>query len=185
MCNIINIYTEGENLSQVFDTVYEIMVESFPMDEIRSYEGQKALLERLDYHLKTYEQDGKLLGFCAYYVFDDFWYIEHLACTSLSRGLGIGTKLVQEVLSEAGDYPVILEVEPPVDELTKRRVRFYERLGFVLNDYPHYQPPLNPTTGMVELKIMSSCKGLEEEIHKIYRRVLNAKMYGVEEDFMI
>ena len=59
-------------MDQLFDAVYEIMKESFPRDEFRSYEGQKALLERSDYHLKTYEQEGELLGFCAYYVFDEF-----------------------------------------------------------------------------------------------------------------
>lgn len=178
-------YAEGDNLDQLFDAVYEIMKESFPRDEFRSYEGQKALLERSDYHLKTYEQEGKLLGFCAYYVFEKFLYIEHLACTPLSRGLGIGTKLVQDILSEAGNHPVILEVEPPVDKVTKRRVGFYERLGFVLNLYPHYQPPLNPTTDMVELKIMSSFKALKEEEQKAYRRILNQRVYGVDAEFRI
>lgn len=185
MCNINKNYTVGENLSQLFDAVYEIMTDSFPSDEIRSYEGQKALLERSDYCLKTYEQAGQLLGFCAYYVFDEFLYIEHLACTPLSRGLGIGTKLVQEVLEEAGERPLILEVEPPVDEVTKRRVGFYERLGLVLNPHAHYQPPLNLTTGVVELKIMSSLGALSEEKQKLYRRVLNTKVYEVEADFMM
>ena len=148
------VYTEGDNLDQLFDAVYEIMKESFPRDEFRSYEGQKALLE-------------------------------HLACTPLSRGLGIGTKLVQDILSEAGNHPVILEVEPPVDKVTKRRVGFYERLGFVLNLYPHYQPPLNLTTDMVELKIMSSFKALEEEEQKAYRRILNQRVYGVDAEFRI
>ena len=185
MCNMTKFYTEGDNLDQLFDAVYEIMKESFPRDEFRSYEGQKALLERSDYHLKTYEQEGKLLGFCAYYVFDEFLYIEHLACTPLSRGLGIGTKLVQGILSEEGNHPVILEVEPPVDKVTKRRVGFYERLGIVLNLYPHYQPPLNLTTDMVELKIMSSFKALEEEEQKAYRRILNQRVYGVDAEFRI
>ena len=103
----------------------------------------------------------------------------------LSRGLGIGTKLVQDILSEAGNHPVILEVEPPVDKVTKRRVGFYERLGFVLNLYPHYQPPLNLTTDMVELKIMSSFKALEEEEQKAYRRILNQRVYGVDAEFRI
>ena len=133
MCNINNYYAVGDNLEKLFDSVYEIMTQSFPMDEIRSYQGQKELLGRSDYFVKTYVENEKLLGFCAYYVFDEFLFIEHLACTPLSRGLGIGSKLVQEVLLEARDRPLILEVEPPVDELTKRRVGFYERLGLTLN----------------------------------------------------
>jgi len=185
MCNINNYYTVGDNLEKLFDSVYEIMTQSFPIDEIRSYEGQKALLVRSDYFLKTYVQNRQLLGFCAYYVFDNFLYIEHLACTPLSRGLGIGSKLVQEVLVEAGDRRLILEVEPPVDELTKRRIGFYERLGFTLNPYEHYQAPLNPTTGVVELKIMSSLGALSQDEQKAYRRILNTKVYEVEDDFMI
>ncbi|MBQ8992562.1 MAG: GNAT family N-acetyltransferase, partial [Turicibacter sp.] len=108
-----------------------------------------------------------------------------LACTPLSRGLGIGSKLVQEVLVEAGNRRLILEVEPPVDELTKRRIGFYERLGFTLNPYDHYQAPLNPTTGVVELKIMSSLGALSQDEQKAYRRILNTKVYEVEDDFMI
>ena len=185
MCNINNYYAVGDNLEKLFDSVYEIMTQSFPMDEIRSYEGQRKLLERPDYFLKTYVKNEKLLGFCAYYVFDDFLFIEHLACTPLSRGLGIGSKLVQEVLVEARNRRLILEVEPPVDELKKRRVGFYERLGLTLNPYEHYQAPLNPTTGVVELKIMSSLGGLSEDEQKAYRRILNAEVYAVEDDFMI
>ncbi|MDE5977374.1 MAG: GNAT family N-acetyltransferase [Turicibacter sp.] len=159
------------------------MKESFPVDEFRSYEKQKELLQRQDYQLKVFEQEGQVVGFCAYYIFDEFIYIEHLACKEWARGLGIGTKLVQEVLDGAGELTVILEVEVPMDEVTKRRVHFYERLGFVLNTYPHYQPPLNETTGIVELKIMSSFKGLKEEEQKQFRRILNQKVYGVDRDF--
>ena len=70
MCNINNYYTVGDNLEKLFDSVYEIMTQSFPMDEIRSYEGQRKLLERHDYFIKTYVENEMLLGFCAYYVFD-------------------------------------------------------------------------------------------------------------------
>lgn len=172
-------------MTQLFDEIYKIMTDSFPPDEVRSYEGQKELLERSDYHLKTYKKEGHLLGFCAYYELDGFLYIEHLACTPDSRGLGIGSLLVKKVLEEAGERQVILEVEPPVDEMTKRRVGFYERLGFRLNPYEHYQPPLNPTTGVVELKIMSSLGGLTEELQKNYRRMLNVAVYAVDKDAYI
>lgn len=185
MCNINICYTEGDILNSLFDSVYKIMVDSFPMEEIRSYEGQKELLSREDYYIETYEQEGQLLGICAYYIFDDFLYIENLACKPSARGLGIGTKLVQAILKEANGRQVILEVEPPTDEITKRRIRFYERLGFTFNPYEHFQAPLNPTTGMVELKIMSSLGALTQKQQQAYRRVLNEKVYLVDPNFMI
>ena len=135
-----------------FDEVFSIMKKSFPQEEMRNYEGQKALLERDDYFIKTYMHEDEVAGFCAYYKFDNFIYIEHLACNPEVRGLGIGTKLVQQVIAEDENLVVILEVEPPVDELTKRRVRFYEKLGFKLNPHYHFQPSLNEGMDGLELK---------------------------------
>lgn len=184
---LINRETDGrvKKMKLNFDDVYKIMKQSFPLEEIRSYEGQRALLDREDYFIKTYIHNGDMAGFCAYYELNDFLYIEHLACSPEVRGLGIGTKLVQEVLDEAGERVVILEVEPPVDEMTKRRVAFYEKLDFYLNPYYHFQPPLNKDTDGVELKIMSSARSLTAEEQEAYRRVLNTYIYHVQEDLYI
>lgn len=168
-----------------FDEVFSIMKNSFPQEEMRNYAGQKALLDRDDYFIKTYVHENKVAGFCAYYKFDDFVYIEHLACNPEVRGLGIGTKLVQEVIGEDENRVVILEVEPPVDEVTKRRVRFYEKLGFVLNPHYHFQPSLNDGMDGLELKIMSSNMSLSEHKQKEFRKVLNLKVYEVDEDLYI
>ena len=53
ICNIIIFYTEGDCLISKFDEVYEIMKESFPVDEFREYKEQKKLLSRPNYFLKT------------------------------------------------------------------------------------------------------------------------------------
>ena len=37
--------------------------------------------------------------------------------------------------------PVVLEVEMPTDEMSKRRIGFYERLGFELDNQVYHQPP--------------------------------------------
>lgn len=168
-----------------FDEIYKIMSDSFPASEIRSYDMQKALLDRNDYRIKTYKQEGAILGFCAYYQFEEFFFIEHLACTSQSRGLGIGSKLVKEVLEEANWRLVLLEVEIPHSENEKRRVQFYERLGFYLNPHYHYLPPLNEFTPGMELKIMSFSRMLTEEEQRFYRRILNSKVFQIEEDYEI
>ena len=167
-----------------FDDVFKIMERSFPVEEMRCYEGQKALLERDDYKIKMYTHEEKVAGFCAYYELDGVLYIEHLAANPEVRGLGIGTKLVEEILSETEEI-VILEVEPPVDEITKRRIRFYEKLGFHLNPHYHFQPPLNKDTEGVELKMMSFPREISDEEQKAYRRLVNMKVYGVDPDLHI
>lgn len=167
-----------------FDEVFLIMKKSFPKEEMRNYEGQRALLNREDYFIKTHVHEGHLVGFCAYYSCHDFIYIEHLACNPEIRGLGIGTKIIQDLLSEFMNQIIILEVEPPVDETTKRRIRFYEKLGFILNPYYHFQPSLNEGMDGVELKIMSSIS-LTEEKQIEFRKILNKKIYNVDENLYI
>ena len=44
-----------------FDEVFSIMKKSFPQEEMRNYEGQKALLERDDYFIKTYTNEDMLV----------------------------------------------------------------------------------------------------------------------------
>ena len=43
---------------------------------------------------------------------------------------------------------VILEIDPPVDDISIRRLHFYERLGFVANPYqyihPSFRKPFTP-----------------------------------------
>lgn len=51
--------------------------------------------------------------------------------------------------------PVILEVEDPVDGLKQRRIRFYERLGFIFNPLGYFQPMLQQSGVPVPLKLMS------------------------------
>ena len=52
ICNIIIFYTEGDCLISKFDEVYEIMKESFPVDEFREYKEQKKLFEAMTFGKK-------------------------------------------------------------------------------------------------------------------------------------
>ncbi|MEI3140799.1 MAG: hypothetical protein V8S34_04075 [Lawsonibacter sp.] len=41
----------------------------------------------------------------------------------------------------------MLEIDPPVDELSIRRKGFYERAGFWANPFLHVHPPYRPHSG--------------------------------------
>ena len=96
-----------------------------------------------------------LMGFVTYWTLEGFNYIEHLAVDKSSRRRGIGGDLVR-LVSTLGQT-VLLEVEPPVDEPTRKRVAFYEGLGLVLHDDISYlQPPYGPGKPPVPLQLMTS-----------------------------
>ncbi len=69
------------------------------------------------------------------------------------RNGAYGSRTV-ELIKSTYNKPVILESEHGVTDIQKRRLGFYERLGFKINDYDYIQPSYHGGEG-VPLKILS------------------------------
>ena len=88
--------------------------------------------KRDEFRQYSIKSDSDIVGCSTIWEFKDFAYVEHFATSPLSRGSGIGAK-VMHLITEMINKPIILEVEPPEDEFSKRRINFYERCGYILN----------------------------------------------------
>lgn len=138
-----------------FDQVYDLMRQSFPENEYRSYEKQRALLTERAYSIYIlYSEKREVIAFLSSWDFEHFTYIEHFALNPRYRGGGIGTRLLEEFVNNV-ESVVCLEVEMPENVMAQRRIQFYERNGFFLNDFPYYQPPLGLGKDSIPLRIMS------------------------------
>ncbi len=161
-----------------FDKVYHILQESFPRDEIRTYELQKALLSNPIYKIYVVHtedcQDIKAL--IAVYELDEFLFVEHFAVNAKYRNQGLGAMVLQELI-KCSDKMLCLEVELPTTDLAKRRIEFYKRNGLYFNDYSYEQPPLAPNQRAVELRIMSSGKRLSEQEFEKVKELLYTEVY--------
>lgn len=163
----------------LFDRVYAIMKASFPNIERRTYAGQKALLNDPRYRMLTEtDHEGNVLAFLAAWEFPAFRFVEHIAVDPRTRGGGIGGRLMTAFLTQS-EKPVVLEVEPPSNELQRRRVGFYERLGFLLNDYAYLQPPLQAGQPDFPLKLMSYPRRLTVAEFETCRETLYKHVYGL------
>lgn len=162
-----------------FDGVYEIMEQSFPGDEIRPYYEQKELLDNPVYSI--YATD-KHKGFIAAWEFNDFVFIEHFAVGEEYRNTGLGSKMLGEFL-ENQRKTVCLEVELPDTELAKRRIGFYERNGFYLNEYAYFQPPISKGKNIVPLMIMTSRSKISEDMFEKIRDTLYKEVYKYNKKF--
>ena len=58
---------------------------------------------------------------------------------------------------------VILEVELPENEISKKRIKFYEKNGFFLNTYEYYQKPLRKNSRSEKMYLMSYPKAINEK----------------------
>lgn len=161
-----------------FDEVFAIMQASFPTDEYRPYDEQKALLQHPRYHLVTLTEEGRVIAFAATYSFPTFLFVEHLAVTQTHRNRGLGAQLLAQLQRES-DRRLCLEVELPEDDLSRRRIGFYERNGFTLNDYPYTQPPISKGRQPVPLRLMSTGGALTEAEFETIRDTLYREVYHV------
>lgn len=159
----IIVYSKNAPMDKArFDELFSLLELSFPTSERRNYAGHLAEFEAEQFRSICYAPNG-LKGFLNYWELGDFIYIEHFAVAPELRGQGIGSALMNELRKAVGNRLTVLEAEPPQDsDIAKRRIGFYERLGFVLNGYEYIQPALIEGEQPIPLVIMSAPSRLSE-----------------------
>lgn len=127
----------------------------------------------------TIEENGEMLGLLSLWHFDTFTYGEHFAVSPMYRDRGIGAKIMQKLDSIAGER-VVIEVEPPIEDIDKRRVGFYERQGFTFIDKPYIQPAYAANKKALPMNIMTRGKfNIDNEFDTIVE-TLHREVYGIE-----
>jgi len=159
-----------------FDAVFRLMEQSFPENEYRPYEEQKALLREPAYRILVPEGPGDPAAFLALWEWEELLFLEHFAVHPEERGGGLGSRLLGEVLPTCGKL-FCLEVEPPAAGIAARRIGFYERMGFFLNDYPYIQPPISAGRQAIPLRIMTYGSPVSREEFEGIRELLYERVY--------
>lgn len=162
----------------------ELYESAFPADERRPTEEWKRYVqEKENFHVYPfYDADTQeFYGFISFWEFEDFTYVEHFAIQDKFRGKGTGRMVFGIFLSlyDARSLPVILEVEPPADDVTRSRIRFYERCGMHLLPYDYTQPPYSPRQQPLPLRLMCSKWRISEGQVKHFVQCIHKEVYGV------
>ena len=76
----------------------------------------------------------------------------------------------------------MLEIDPPVDTVSKKRKAFYQRLGFVVSDKEHIHPSYRNETEAHPLVIMSYPELTNEIYHSFQDNLTNQIMQYSEID---
>ncbi|GKX28280.1 N-acetyltransferase [Vallitalea longa] len=163
-----------------FEMIWDIYCESFPIDEQRTLKQQMEIMKDSKYSVNPYYDDNKIIGFYTSWNLYDFIYIDHLAVHKRYRGMGLGSKLVQQIQDKYEQNNIILEVEQPNTHEAEKRIEFYSKKGFNLNDYEYYQPAFDDNKKSVPLLIMSYPLAISEEEFFNVRDKLYSEVYGVD-----
>lgn len=137
-----------------WDDFIKLYVAAFPAEERRFPEAQEELmLNEKDFHCCVLKSDNKQIGLFSYWDFGWFAYAEHFAIKEELRGHKFGEKAMKQFVNDI-KKPVILEAETPDSDIAKRRIGFYQRIGYKLSDIEYMQPAYDPTLSSIPLVLM-------------------------------
>lgn len=149
----------------------EVYTGSFPVFEQRTEAQQRAAFKDAAYRLTAYTENGTLTGFIAYWIFEDYMYIEHFAMSPALRGNGYGSRALNDFIS-GNPRTVLLEIDPVTDAVSAARLRFYERCGFCTNEYRHIHPPYREGYAGHPLVVLSSRRTITPHEYAQFARYL-------------
>lgn len=158
---------------------WELSESSFPLCERRPHSEHLRALQDPAFHADIIMDDELFIGIIFYWIYDEkYLYVEHLATDSSLRSKGYGNRAMELLLNMG--YVTILEIDPPIDEISIRRRGFYERLGFAMSDHRHIHPSYRSQTEPHELKMMSFPYRISDQEFERFRDYLlhNVMIYS-------
>lgn len=161
---------DKERWSKVWD-LYE---KSFPDAEIRKADDHlRACSDERFFPLSAWE-GKRLIGLMFFWEWDNYRYLEHLAVSPELRGHSYGSQLLRHLRDS--EHTIILEIDPLDNELSVRRLQFYERAGYTLTPYRFIHLPYKIDSQKQELLILSFPEMINEEQHKDFLRFVNEEV---------
>lgn len=118
-------------------------------------------------------------GFFTKWDLGDFIYGEHFAIAEAVRGQQIGSKALQAILQTV-TKPLILEVELPTNDLSRRRIAFYQRANFKLCSEPYMQPPYEKGFEPIPMYLMEYGGNLTKTSLSAIVKTLHTEIYGIK-----
>ena len=150
--------------------MWNIYTNSFPIFEQRAIESQIEALKDDRYNCVVICEENLVVGILLYWEFGKYKYIEHLAISSELRGRSYGSKILEIFCRD--NSTIILEIDPPIDVIGIKRLKFYSNIGFVLQEFNHVHPPYRKGYEGHSLKVMCYNKVLEEYEYEEYNKFL-------------
>ena len=162
--------------SEEYRFVEKLLTASFPADEYRPLEEQRRNVESIDmFHMNILFAGEESAGLLSYWQFEEFVYVEHFAVLPTLRGKGYGCEAISGLIKEKGR--IVLEVELPTDDLSRRRITFYTRCGLTLSPEEYIQPAYRAGGNEIPMRLMYCGVDMEQDYEQIKSSIYRT-VYG-------
>lgn len=174
MFDIVKINRNDKKSLRKIEKIYET---SFHINERRNFKDVLVLIDNTSFNFNAIIFEEEIIGLFFYWTFPEFIYIEHFAIDESYRGNKIGSYILNKFLM-IHEKQIILEVDLPSDDISLKRIKFYERYGFVICKEDYIQPPYNAIKEAVPMIIMSKPEiiniyDFENIKNKLYTEIYN------------
>ena len=175
----------SKRITQINDPILDLIKntyeDSFPIEERRDFPLFCELVRNQPaFNVDAFFRDGAYVGFITSWQLEGFVYLEHFAIEKAARNGGIGAIVMNQFLSSLNSVPAVLEVELPNEEMSKRRIGFYQRIGFVLDDHDYLQPPYHSDEDFLPLRLMTFGDIDLNTSFEAVKTSIYSKVYGVK-----
>jgi GNAT superfamily N-acetyltransferase len=154
--------------------IWELYENSFPIAERRKIgDHLRACNDDRFFPLSVWE-GGELIGLMFFWEWDSYRYLEHLAVNPALRGHGYGSQMLRFLRDS--EHTIILEIDPLSNELSVRRLQFYERSGYTLTPYRFVHLPYRLDANAQELLILSYPRMITKEQHNDFLQFVNEEV---------
>lgn len=154
---------------------------AFPEIERRDSEMWVNLIKNEPlFHPIAIIEDQEFCGFITCWHFEDFIYVEHFAISPDKRGKRLGEKTIHWLIEQNKDKNIVLEVECPNDDISRRRIGFYRRSGLELIEREYMQPPYREGFDFLPLLLMSTQPEKTKKDFDNIKMTIHKVVYGVK-----
>lgn len=162
-----------------FDIFYNILLDNFPTKEIKDYSYMKDTFKKGIFKVLVLKECNKIIGILSYYDGGEFTFIDYFAISGDQKGKGLGSKMLEYFIKMVNKL-VILEVEYPEDEQSRRRIAFYQRSEFILNNqYKYSVPPVRNLKQRLYFHLMSYPRAITDNEYNLYYPKILKLVYGI------
>lgn len=154
--------------------VWELYELSFPLAERRKIDDHLRACADRQFHPLSAWEGSELIGLLFYWEWDSYRYLEYLAVNPDVRGHGFGSQILRHLRNS--HHTIILEIDPLINELSVRRLQFYERARFTLTPYRFVHLPYRLEAHPIELLILSYPQMITKEQHSDFLDFLERRV---------
>jgi len=154
---------------------------SFPDYEKRLLASHKRAFEDSRFYANSVYDNDNYIGFIFFWILGSYIFVEHFAIEEKFRNNSYGSKIITKLTEENKTYIILLEIDPPDDEISIRRFDFYNRLGFRNNDIIHCIPSFQKKLGNYILNLLSYGRVITDDEYSLFYDSLMKSIFEYSE----